>query len=181
MQTDNQQANIASAEVKKKFDDTLARHMKSSIGVRLGKEGLCLDMTTVSCLVILAERESERKSFPSDPPERFTRDSFLEELEEMGLDSHGTVQERVEEMIDKGYIGMESDGRFLAGKPTMDMAGLLDKAFPGMPGMNLVAYLIQTLDEALSGRKDPEFAVIQLDQTLKIHGGGLRSKPSQGT
>lgn len=179
MQTDGYQANIAPEDIKKKFDETLIRHMDQNMGTGHGRSRLSLDMTTVSCLVVLSEKEMERQSFPSDPPQRYTLDSILEELEEMGLDDHEAVRQKIKEMLDKGYIHTEADGTLLPSESTMDMTGLVDRAFSGMPGMNLVAYLVQTLHEALSGRKDPGFALAQLDQTLTMYGGGLSRAPLQ--
>jgi ssDNA-binding Zn-finger/Zn-ribbon topoisomerase 1 len=39
-----------------------------------------------------------------------------------------------------------------------------------MPGINLVAYFVQTLDEVETGRKEARNAVLQLDQMLRRHG-----------
>ena len=72
-------------------------------------------------------------------------------------------------MIEKGYIEVDEDGRFSAKKPTISMSWLLDHIFPRMPGINLIAYFIQTMDEVKSGRKDPKSAISQFDQTLRMH------------
>lgn len=171
MEQDLQRAESATQQVKKRFDETIIRHVEHSMAGSHAAVGLPMDVTTISCLVILAERESEIEAYSSDLSEHFSRDSFLEELEQLGLDAGQEVREKVNHMVDKGFIDIKSDGKLIAGKPTMEVAQSLDKAFPGMPGMNLVAYLVQTLDEAVSGRKDPEAAVLQLDQTLKMHSG----------
>jgi hypothetical protein len=50
-----------------------------------------------------------------------------------------------------------------------------------MQGLQLVAYLVQTIEEVLSGRKDYHFAVEQFDQTLHLHrraeGPGKKTDP----
>ena len=170
MAQDVQAMNVTPKEVKKKFDDTLARNLERNLSAGLSSEGLSLNLTALSSLVLLVERESEMEMSPEDGPGRFTEDTFLRALEEVGLDSEEDMRREIQQMIEKGYIDVGSDGSLLAQTSAKDMACLLDKAFPGMPGMNLVAYLIQTLDEALSGRKEPEFAILQLDQTLQMHG-----------
>jgi ssDNA-binding Zn-finger/Zn-ribbon topoisomerase 1 len=178
MEQDIQQTGIAPEQVNTILDEILARHMERSIGARQGPGELSLNLVTISSLVFLAEKESQIDTSPHDPPERFTRETLMDKLDELGLEPDEGVQGEVQQMIEKGYVDVESDGEFLAKKPTMDMALLLDKAFPGMPGMNFVAYLFQTLDEMRSGRKAPELAVSHLDQTLKMHGGGLSKKPA---
>ncbi len=173
MEKDIQQNELAAHDVKARFDETLARHMEEGTGTSHRIGGLPLNLATISCLVLLAEREGEIEAFPTDPPERYTRESFLDDLEDVGLDSDEDVETQIQGMIEKGHIGIDPDGSLLAQKPAIDTARLLDQAFPGMPGLNLVAYLVQTIDEVLSGRKDLEFAVTQFDQTLRMHGAGL--------
>jgi hypothetical protein len=163
--------NIVPEEVKKKFDETLVRSLERNLGATQELDGLSLNLTAVSSLVLLVERESEMEMFPEDSPGRFTKDTFFNELEKVGLDSEKEVRQEIQQMIERGYIDVESDGSLLAQKPAKEMVRIFDKAFPGMPGMNLVAYLIQTLEEALSGRKKPDFAILQLEQTLQMHGG----------
>ncbi|MBA7578440.1 hypothetical protein ES708_20302 [subsurface metagenome] len=45
-----------------------------------------------------------------------------------------------------------------------------------MPGINLVAYLAQAMDEVKSGRKSLETAGDHFDQTLEIHGVALKKR-----
>jgi hypothetical protein len=180
MEQDTRKMNVVPEEVKKKFDETLVRNLEGNLEAGRELEGFSLSLTAVSSLVLLVERESEMEMFPEDSPGRFTKDTFFNELEKVVLDSEEEVRREIQQMIEKGYVDVESDGSLLAQKPAKDMARLLDKAFPGMPGMNLVAYLVQTLDEALSGRKKPEFAILQLEQTLQMHGGKNQKRAVPG-
>ena len=88
----------------------------------------------------------------------------------MRLDPREDLDLAVQHMIEKGYIEVDEDGRFSANKPSISMSQLLDRIFPRMPGMNLILYFIQTIDEVKSGRKDPKSAISQFDQTLRMHG-----------
>ncbi|MCK4727898.1 MAG: hypothetical protein KAT27_03160, partial [Desulfobacterales bacterium] len=101
---------------------------------------------------------------------RYTNETFLSNLAEIGLESDENLEMVLYDMIQKGYISVDSIGRFLVEKPAISMVQLLDRVFPAMPGMNLVAYLVQTVDEVVSGRKDLESAICQFDQTLQMHG-----------
>ncbi|MBW2107802.1 MAG: topoisomerase DNA-binding C4 zinc finger domain-containing protein [Deltaproteobacteria bacterium] len=143
------------------------RHVVPAIGEGVLPAGFFLEITARAGLVIFAERETEIQSDPCDTPQHFTRDTFFQELEDMGMDSGPEVEQKLEAMLAAGFIEKDSRARLAALDPTMALARSLEKAFPGMPGMNLVAYLVQTLDEALSGRKDPGVAVRQLEQTLE--------------
>jgi hypothetical protein len=46
----------------------------------------------------------------------------------------------------------------------------MDMVFPKMPGMNLVAYFVQTIDEVRSNRKSIDSATTQFDQILQMQG-----------
>jgi hypothetical protein len=48
--------------------------------------------------------------------------------------------------------------------------------FPKMMGAGFLAYLVQTIDEVSTGRKELEAAAIQFDQTLKMQGVPLKRK-----
>ena len=69
----------------------------------------------------------------------------------MRLDPREDLDLAVQDMIEKGYIEVDEDGRFSANKPSISMSQLLDRIFPRMPGMNLILYFIQTIDEVKSG------------------------------
>lgn len=170
MEKDAGQEKLAPHEVREHFDTTLAQHMERLVGTSKGIGALPLNLATISCLVLLAERESEIKGFSSNPPERYTDETFHNDLAELGLDSHEDVKTALQDMVQKEYFEIDADGSFFAKKPAISMAKLLDQAFPGMPGMNLLAYLVQTMDEVLSGRKDLESAINQFDQTLQMQG-----------
>jgi len=167
-----QEENLRREEVKKRFDDTLANHMASNVGHDQGTTVGPFNLAMVSCLVLLAEREGQLEMFPSDAPERYTRETFLEELEEIGLDLDVSFPGQIDSMVEKELILVGPDRTFSARPGAMALTKKIDEAFPGMPGMNLVAYLVQTIEEVLSGRKELDFAVRQIDQTQTIYGKG---------
>jgi ssDNA-binding Zn-finger/Zn-ribbon topoisomerase 1 len=59
------------------------------------------------------------------------------------------------------------------------MARLIDMVFPKMPGMNLVAYFVQTMDEVTSKRKDLDSAISQFDQALQMQSVSLKKGAKQ--
>ena len=169
----------SSHKLRSLFDQTLGQHMERLIGTRYGIGDLPINLTTIAYLILLAEREGEIHSLPSNPPERYTHEILLHELVEIGLDPDEGLEAALQDMIEKGYIDIDHEGRYFARKRSISMAQLLDATFPKMPGMNLVAYFVQTIDEAQSGRKDLDSAISQFDQVLEIQGVPLGSQKTQ--
>ena len=170
MENSARQKTPAAYEIENQFNETLGKHIERLIGTRHGINGLPLNLTIISSLILLTERDNEIESLPSEAFERYTQKTFLDELAKIGLDSDPDMGAWFQDMIRNGYIDVDDNGRFSTGRPTPSMMQLLDHIFPQMPGMNLVAYLIQTIDEVKSGRKDLESAISQFDQTLQMQG-----------
>ena len=160
------------------FDEVLFKHLEHLIGSRYGIGELSMNSITISLIMMLMERESEIENFPADEIDRYTNETLSNDFEELGFNAAQDMNIIVEEMIRKGYIHIHDD-RFIPQKPTISMARLIDLAFPKMPGMNLVAYFVQTMDEVKSKRKDLDSAISQFDQVLKMQGVPLKKGPPQ--
>lgn len=158
------------------FDEILFKHLNRLIGSKYGIGELALNSATISLIMLLMERENEMESFPSDEIYRYTRGTLIDDIEEMGFDAVQDMNIVVEEMIRKGYIHAEDD-RLIPQTPTISMARLMDAVFPKMPGMNLVAYFVQIMDEVQSERKDLDSATSQFDQVLHMQGVPLEKGP----
>jgi len=165
------------------FDKILIKNLERLIGNSYLFSELTLNSAIISCLILLMERENEIESFPSDSSARYTSEKLISELEEMGFEPGRDINIVVQDMIEKGYIHVEEE-YFIPGEPATSMVKLLDRTFPDMPGSNLVAYFIQTMDEVNSGRKDLDSAISQFDQMLNMQGVPLNkeqpdSKPAK--
>lgn len=161
------------------FDQTLAHHIGRLIGTRYGIGALPVNLATISCLILLTERECGIEGSPSTSGERYTHETLANKLAEVGVDIDEDLNTLIKDMIERGYIDVDDGGRFTAKKPTISMAQLLDHAFPKMPGMNLIAYFVQIMDEVHSGRKDLYSAIRQFEQILQIQGVSLLIKETQ--
>jgi ssDNA-binding Zn-finger/Zn-ribbon topoisomerase 1 len=157
------------------FDEILFKHLKRLIGSRHGIEGLILNTTAISLITLLMERENEIENFASDEIDRYTCDTIIEAIEGMGFYGDRDINVVIEDMIQKNYIHLDS-GRLIPQKSATNAAQLMDKVFPKMPGMNLVAYFVQTMDEVKSNRKDIDSAKYQFDQILQIQGIPLKKE-----
>jgi ssDNA-binding Zn-finger/Zn-ribbon topoisomerase 1 len=160
------------------FDEILLKHLERLIGSRYGVGELSMNSVTISLIMLLMERENEIESFPSDEIARYKNETLIGDFEELGFDDSADINIVIEEMIRKGYIHIDDD-RFIPQKPTISMARLIDLVFPKMPGMNLVAYFVQTMDEVKSKRKDLDSATSQFDQVLQLQGVPLRKGAQQ--
>jgi ssDNA-binding Zn-finger/Zn-ribbon topoisomerase 1 len=159
------------------FEKILIKHLERLIGANYLTNTLTLNCLIISCLILLMERENEIKNVSSGVSVRYTYETLMSELEEMEFkpDRKG-MNIVVQDMIDNGYLTVDDDKKFIPGKPSAIMVTLLDQAFPDMPGMNLIAYFIQTVDEVTSERKDLDTAKNQFDQVLTMQGVLLDKK-----
>lgn len=179
MENDSGNGTITVHNVKKQFDETLGRRMEYLIGSRYGIDALPLNVATISSIIFLNEREKEIETASDRPSERYTYETLLNELTEIGLDSDEDLKVHIDDMIQKAYVDVDDSGKLFAKKPTVSMAKLFDRVFPNMPGMNFIAYFAQTIDEAQSGRKGFDSAISQLDQTLQMQGISLVQKKAK--
>ena len=156
--------------IKGQLDEVFVQHIERLIGTSYGIDGLALNLTTVPCLVLLSERETEIESFPFVQPERYDESKLINELSEVSLDPGEDVKAAIQDMIAKDYVEIGDDEKYFARKPTLSMSQLLDHIFPQMPGINLIAYLGQMIDEVHGSRREINQAKAQLDQLLKREG-----------
>ncbi|MCP4117286.1 MAG: DNA topoisomerase I [Desulfobacteraceae bacterium] len=156
--------------VRQQLDEILAQEITSFIAMDSDAALGAYNLATLSCIVIAVEREQEIKNFPDFPPERYTRESFKEELEEIGLNGIDNLDQTVATVMEMGYIHLNEKGELQAEASAYTMAGFLNTMFPGMPGMNLIAFILQMNDEVNSGRKSLDLAKTSFAQTLKSRG-----------
>ncbi len=163
-----------------RFNEIFFNHLERLIGSKYGIGELILNPLTISVITLLMERENEIENFASDANDRYTHETLIEDIEDMGVRDDQDKTAVIETMIQKDYIRVEND-KLIPLKPTASMARLMDLAFPKMPGMNLIAYFVQTLDEVRSDRKDIDSAAFQFDQTLQMQGVSLEKSPQKHT
>lgn len=156
--------------IRASFDEVLYRHFERLIGTRQGIGGMPLNLATIGCIVLLGGRESEIRDSLSDAPARLTHDTLLREAADLGIGPDDSLESALENMIQKGYCEADSENRFFSRPPIITMTRLLDLIFPKMTGINFLAFIGQTMEEAVSGRTDIEAATSRLDQTLHRYG-----------
>ncbi len=158
------------AVVREELDLILAKEITSFIDMGSDMVKATYNLATIACIYIIVEREKEIEAFKDAPPERYTIATLLDELVDIGLERDEFLRKAVDAVILRGYAITDEKGELRAELSAYTMTGFLDNMFPGMPGMNLIAFVLQMNEEVNSGRKGLEEAKAAFAQTLKQRG-----------
>lgn len=156
--------------VRKQLDEILAKEITAFIDVDSNMALMSFNLATISCIVICVDREREIKEYADSPPERFNRKTFTSELVDIGLDQDDYLDNAISTVLGSGYITTLPNGELKSEMPAFMMVGFLDSMFPGMQGLNLIAFILQINEEVNSGRKSLDLAKQSFEQTLKTRG-----------
>ncbi|MGB5158688.1 MAG: hypothetical protein WBN77_14755 [Desulfobacterales bacterium] len=165
---DNKNSDLA--VINNKFNEILTRHIKQLLHSHYDSFGLSFKLQELSCLVLIQEQiAAQADNFPVCL-NNFSKEKLFDEVSDLGMESGAELDMAFEKLIAKEFICLDDDKHICVNKLTQSVTLLLDRIYPKMCGMNLVAYIIQTMDEVISGRKDLALALNQFDQTLQLHG-----------
>lgn len=156
--------------VRDQLDEVLAQEITALLDIDSKSAMLSFNLASIACITLIVEREREISQYPESPPERYTKESFIYELTEIGLERDMILEKAVLLVLNNGYISIDTKGLLKAEMPSFMMMGFLDNMFPGMPGMNLVGFVLQINEEVNSGRKTLELARESFQSTLKSRG-----------
>ncbi|MBF0573357.1 MAG: DNA topoisomerase I [Desulfamplus sp.] len=159
--------------VRSQFDEILVREITSLIEIDSDIAMLTYNLSTISTIIIAVEREREiRASIAAKnmPPVRFTFNTLVNELVDIGLYKDDAMLKSVKAVMDQGYLIQGYQGELKAEASAYTIVGFLDKMFPGMQGIQLIAFVIQMIDEVISERKTLEHAKDSFASTLKNSG-----------
>lgn len=165
-----QKSDLDPAFVRDQLDAILAQEITALLDVGSNEAMVSFNLTNIACITLLIERENEIKQFADFPPERYTRDSLLDELADIGLEKDNTLEKSVDDVLQRGYASSDSKRELKAEMPSFMMVGFLNNMFPGMQGINLIAFILQMNDEVNQGRKSLELAKESFKSTLKSRG-----------
>lgn len=157
-------------EIRSKFNEILKQHITKLIGVYYEIFDLSFTLKQISCLILMREQiGGQSDNFPVYI-EKYSKETLFNEISELGLETDDELDKVFEELIQKKYFQINEDKTISVNKLTYSITNLLDLIYPSMSGMNFPAYIIQTMDEAISGRKELAYALDQFSQTLQLHG-----------
>lgn len=165
-----QNQELTPAFVRDQLDEILAREITALLDVDSNFAMMSFNLASISCITLIIEKEREIKQYSDFPPERYTKESFTKELLDIGLEKDDMLEKTIDSVLSKGYISTDPNGQLKAEMPAFMMVGFLDNMFPGMQGMNLVAFVLQMNEEVNSGRKTLELATDSFKSILKSRG-----------
>lgn len=119
---------------------------------------------TLRCAQIIPEKNTGL------PPEYYSFEGLANDLADFSLEIDGMTVAMLQQMLDSNYLMMMPDGSFRCAENTIKLVNVMNRAFPTMKGIHLSAYLAQTIEEAVSGRKPLAFALKQFEQTMMMRG-----------
>ncbi len=152
------------------FNRIIASHYERLTGTKNAAGGLPLTLDNICFFVLFGGRELEISDITSEVSQRYTMNEFLQEIEDAGIARDENFQQTMQELLQKKYIEERPDGQIYAYQDSKETARMLNRIFPKMQGLNLLAYLWQTITEVKSGRTDLESALLRVDQTLHRQG-----------
>lgn len=161
------------SRIRVQLDEILVEQISRLIEIDLTAATLSFNLATITCLLILVEREREIQQPHLSSASRYNMETLLQDLEELGLEVDDDLLAALTSLAQSGYVEKDSTGNFVANISAFTLVAFLDNLFPGMKGLNLVGYVVQTITEVVTGRRKLEDAKMYLKQTLFSQGVAL--------
>lgn len=161
------------ANVKKQFEQIFKEHYERLTNSKQSIGGLEFTLDNIVCFILFGGRELDIEDVYGDVSERYSMETFTADARDAGIETDEGVMKAVQELVDKKFLHLQPDGKFYSYQATRETARMLNRIYPKMQGLSLLAYIGQTLQEVESGRIDPQSAVSRFDQTLQHHGVAL--------
>jgi hypothetical protein len=171
MGTDPKQ--IKTDEVTAHFDDILLENVKNFDQIKIFKGKIELNLPTIASLLLVVDKETEIQDCNEADAKRYSRKTILGDLTDIGLEVNDNLIASLQNLVNNKIFLTDAEDNYHPDILAHEVVSNLNRMFPGMPGMNLVAYIIQTIDEVTTGRKDFDEALVQFDKTLKSRGRSL--------
>ncbi|MFO7753912.1 MAG: DNA topoisomerase I [Desulfobacteraceae bacterium] len=156
--------------IRDQLDEILANEITSLIDVDSGLALMSYNVATIACIHVVVEREREIKQYQEAPPERYTLQSLENELGDIGLQRDEQLTDAIDSVVKRGYIRVDEKNELMAEVSAYTMVAFLDNMFPGMQGLNLIAFVLQINEEVLTERKTLDQAREVFAKTLKNSG-----------
>lgn len=175
--SDVKEVTYSIAEVRDRLDEVLADEVSSFGKMNTDKAMMSYNLFTITSLLLIVEREKEMISSPDAGLELYDRENLFQELAELGIDVNKEMEACFEMLEKEEYLAKKNDKYDTNVKAYAHLASL-NGMFPGMLGMNLVAYMLQLTEEAMTGRKTLQEAAEAFKQVLLTR--GATGEPNKG-
>src|SRR3989339_1527392 len=114
----NQDQIINPGAVRDQLDEILAEEITALLDVDSSSVMMSFNLASIACITLIVEREREIRQYPEFPPERYTKESFINELVDIGLEKDNTLEKAVLSVLNKGYISTDRHGFLKAEMPS---------------------------------------------------------------
>ncbi|MFO7568776.1 MAG: hypothetical protein R6W75_03180 [Smithellaceae bacterium] len=156
--------------VKLPFEQIFIKHYERLTNAKQSVGGLPFTMENLVCFILLGGRELDIEDIYGDISERYSMEEFLADAKDAGIEADDLLKKTIADMIAHKFLHRQPDGRFYSYQATRDTARMLNRIYPKMEGLSLLAYIGQTIQEVESGRIELESALSRFDQTLQHQG-----------
>lgn len=157
-------------ELKQQFEQIFVKHYERLANATQSVGGLPLTLENIVCFILFGGRELDIEDVYGDVSERYNMETFMADAREAGVETEEHLKDAVSEMLAKKFLHLQPDNHFYAYQATRETARMFNRVYPKMQGINMLAYIGQTLQEVESGRVDEEAALSRFDQTLQKQG-----------
>ena len=160
-------------ELKEQFEQIFVKHYERLTNTRQSVGGLPLTLENIVCFILFGGRELDIEDVYGDVSERYSLETFMEDAREAGVETDERLKNAVSGMVAKKFLHLQPDNHFYAYQATRETARMFNRVYPKMQGINMLAYLGQTIQEVESGRVDEESGMSREGPTLQKQGVAL--------
>lgn len=156
--------------LKHQFEQIFVKHYERLTNSRQSVGGLPFTLENIVCLVLFGGRELDIEDIYGDVSERYSMETFMADAREAGINEDDLLHKTISQLVSQKFLHLQPDNHFYSYQATRETARMLNRVYPKMQGMSMLAYIGQTIQEVESGRIDLESALSRFDQTLQKQG-----------
>lgn len=156
--------------LKLQFEQIFVKHYERLTNSQQTVSGLPFTLENIVCFILFGGRELDIEDIYGDVSERYSMETFMADAREAGIKEDEHLQKAISAFVAQKLLHLQPDGHFYSYQATRETARILNRIYPKMQGLSLLAYIGQTIEEVESGRINVESAVSRFDQTLQKQG-----------
>lgn len=157
-------------DLKVQFEQIFVKHYERLTNSQQSVGGLPFTLENIVCFILFGGRELDIEDIYGDVSERYSMETFMADAREAGIETDDHLKKAISSMVAQKFLHLQPDNHFYSYQATRETARMLNRVYPKMQGMSMLAYIGQTIQEVESGRVDPESALSRFDQTLQKQG-----------
>lgn len=159
--------------LKLRLEQIFTSHYERLTNSKQSVGGLPFTLENIVCFILFGGRELDIEDIYGDVSERYSMETFMADAKEVGIETSEALYKAISDMVAQKFLHLQPDNHFYSYQATRETARMLNRIYPKMKGINMLAYIGQTIQEVESGRIDRESALTRLDQTLQKQGAPL--------